>query len=190
MAAPGRTAKAKQPESLNGWQKIVDFLGQPTSVAQRWARSGMPVIHEGRHVQASPDQLNRWLGRGSAGEPVQIATETADLTSELKRRLSYVRRRALPTKRNERREGGRLGTRRDHDSRKVKRSLCRSWFRLNWESSLLPCLQSALKSPHVFVSTLLKFLRQTGARALIWSSAVRDDWFVLGDTRKVVFEFV
>jgi hypothetical protein len=94
MAAPGRTANAKQPESLNGWQKIVDFLGQPTSVAQRWARSGMPVIHEGRHVQASPDQLNRWLGRESAGEPVQIATETADLTSELKRGLSYVRRHA------------------------------------------------------------------------------------------------
>jgi len=94
MAAPGRTAKAKQPESLNGWQKIADFLGQPTSVAQRWARSGMPVIHEGRRVQASPDQLNRWLGRESAGEPVQIATETADLTSELKRGLSYLRRHA------------------------------------------------------------------------------------------------
>ena len=94
MEAPGRTAKAKQPESLNGRQKIADFLGQPTSVAQRWARSGMPVIHEGRRVQASPDQLNRWLGRESAGEPVQIATETADLTSELKRGLSYVRRHA------------------------------------------------------------------------------------------------
>ena len=94
MAAPGRTAKAKQPESLNGWQKIADFLGQPTFVSQRWARSGMPVIHEGRRVQASPDQLNRWLGRESAGEPVQIATETADLTSELKRGLSYVRRHA------------------------------------------------------------------------------------------------
>src|ERR1035441_9332373 len=102
-------------------------------------------------------------------------------------RKAYPR---LPTKRNERREGGRLGTRRDHDSRKVKRPLCRSWFRLNWESSLLPCLQSALKSPHVFVSTLLKFLRQTGARALIWSSAVRDDWFVLGDTGKIFFELV
>jgi phage terminase Nu1 subunit (DNA packaging protein) len=98
MAAPSRTAKAKQSESLNGWQKIADFLGQPTSVAQRWARSGMPVIHEGRRVQASPDQLNRWLGRESAGEPVQIATETADLTSELKRGLSYVRRHATAHK--------------------------------------------------------------------------------------------
>jgi hypothetical protein len=78
----------------------------------------------------------------------------------------------------------------NHDSRKVKRPLCRSWFRLNRESSLLPCLQSALKSPHVLVSTLLKFLRQTGARALVWSSAVRHNGFVLGDTGKVFFELV
>jgi len=40
MAAPARMAKAKQRESLNGWQQIAAFLGQPTSVAQRWAKSG------------------------------------------------------------------------------------------------------------------------------------------------------
>ena len=79
MAAPGRTAKAKQPESLNGWQKIADFLGQPTSVAQRWARSGMPVIHEGRRVQASPDQLNRSLGRESVGEVFRIVRKQGSL---------------------------------------------------------------------------------------------------------------
>jgi hypothetical protein len=94
MAAPGRMARAKQPESLNGWQQIAHFLGQPTSVAQRWTKSGMPVSHVGRRVQALPDELNRWLGRESSGEPVQIATESADLTSELKRGLSYVRRHA------------------------------------------------------------------------------------------------
>ena len=82
----------KESGSLNGWQQIGAFLGQPTSVVQRWAKSGMPVIHEGRHVQASPDELNRWLVGESAGEPVQIATETADLTSELKRGLSFVRK--------------------------------------------------------------------------------------------------
>jgi hypothetical protein len=59
MAAPGRTAKAKQPESLNGWQQIAHFLDQPTSVAQRWTKSGMPVIHVGRRVRASQDELNR-----------------------------------------------------------------------------------------------------------------------------------
>jgi hypothetical protein len=94
MAAPSRTAKAKQPESLNGWQKIADFLGQPISVAERWAKSGMPVTHLGRRVRASQDELNRWLGRESAGESVQIATEMDDLTSELKRGLSYARRHA------------------------------------------------------------------------------------------------
>ena len=90
MAAPSRTAKAKQPESLNGWQKIADFLGQPISVAERWAKSGMPVTHVGRRVRASQDELNRWLGRESAEEPVQISTETTDLTSELKRGLSFI----------------------------------------------------------------------------------------------------
>jgi hypothetical protein len=93
MAAPGRMAKVKQQKSLDGWQEIAAFLGQPSSVAQRWAKSGMPVTHDGRRVHASPDDLNRWLGRESAGEPVQIATESADLTSELKRGLSLVRKR-------------------------------------------------------------------------------------------------
>jgi hypothetical protein len=51
----------------------------------------MPITHEGRHVQTSPEELNRWLGK-EAAEPVQIATETTDLSSELKRGLSYVRK--------------------------------------------------------------------------------------------------
>jgi hypothetical protein len=37
----------------------------------------MPVTHEGRRVQASPEELNCWLGR-EVSEPVQIATESAD----------------------------------------------------------------------------------------------------------------
>jgi hypothetical protein len=82
----------KESVSLKGWQQIATFLGQPLSVAQRWAKSGMPVTREGRNVYALPEELNRWLGRESAGEPVQIATESADLISELKRGLSYVRK--------------------------------------------------------------------------------------------------
>jgi hypothetical protein len=95
-------AKAKQTESLNGWQEIAEFLGQPSSVAQRWAKSGMPVTHEGRRVHASPDELNRWLVGESAGEPVQIATESADLTSELKRGLSFVRKHTPPARHKKR----------------------------------------------------------------------------------------
>lgn len=32
-------------------------------------------------MQASPEQLNCWLGRESAGEPIQIATEDSDLAA-------------------------------------------------------------------------------------------------------------
>jgi hypothetical protein len=28
-----------EPEQLKGWQQIAAFLGQPVSVAQRWAKS-------------------------------------------------------------------------------------------------------------------------------------------------------
>jgi hypothetical protein len=74
-------------------------LGQPISVAQRWADSGMPVEKRGRYVYLSREELNRWLGRQSAGEPVQIATESADLSSELRRGLSYARQHRSVRKR-------------------------------------------------------------------------------------------
>jgi len=79
-------------ESLKGWQQIADFLGQPVSVAERWAHTGMPVEHRGRRVYASREELRRWLGRESAGEPVQIANEEVDLGAELKRGLSYIKK--------------------------------------------------------------------------------------------------
>jgi hypothetical protein len=87
-----RTKRAVDSDELKGWQQIAGFLGQPVAVAQRWGKSGMPVCREGRRVRASGAELNRWLGRETAGEPVQIATESTDLSSELKRGLSYVRR--------------------------------------------------------------------------------------------------
>ena len=89
-----RNRKKPKPESdaLKGWQEIAAFLGQPLSVAQRWADSGMPVEKRGRYVYSSREQLNRWLGRESAGEPVQIATDETDLSAELKRGLLFVRK--------------------------------------------------------------------------------------------------
>src|SRR5690349_5831948 len=80
-----------EPDPLKGWQQIASFLGQPVSVAERWASTGMPVERRGRFVYASRSELNRWLGRESAGEPVQIVDEETDLGAELKRGLSYVR---------------------------------------------------------------------------------------------------
>src|SRR6202034_2645473 len=59
------------------------------SVVERWASEGMPVRRHGRHVEATPDELNAWLGKES-GKPVHVATEDTDLTAELKRGLSFV----------------------------------------------------------------------------------------------------
>ena len=82
-------AKPK-PEStfLKDRQQIAEFLGLPISAAQRWAKSGMPVTREGRHVQSS--RRTESLAGGKASEPVQIATEDGDLATELRPGLSYV----------------------------------------------------------------------------------------------------
>jgi hypothetical protein len=47
-----------------------------------------------RSVESSREELNRWLARESAGEPVQIASEQIDLSAELKRGLSFVRKQS------------------------------------------------------------------------------------------------
>jgi hypothetical protein len=78
------------PQSLNGWQQISSFLGEPVSVVQRWAADGMPLRRQGRFVTTTPEELNSWLGKES-GKPVHVATESTDLTAELKRGLSFVR---------------------------------------------------------------------------------------------------
>lgn len=83
-------AKKSETVVLKGWGQISEFLGEPPSVVQRWANEGMPVHKEGRFVSTTVDDLNAWLGRES-GKPVHAATETTDLTSELKRGLSYIR---------------------------------------------------------------------------------------------------
>ena len=84
-------SKSEQVRILKGWQQISDFLGEPPSVVQRWSSEGMPVRKQGRYVETTPDELNTWLGKES-GKPVHVATEQTDLTAELKRGLSFVRR--------------------------------------------------------------------------------------------------
>ena len=94
-ARPTRAAESKiGSEVLKGWSEVAKFLGQPVSVAERWAKSGMPVEREGRHVTALREKLNLWLGQESEGEPVHIVTQTPDLSADLKRSLSYVREQA------------------------------------------------------------------------------------------------
>jgi hypothetical protein len=89
--AKNRSRKAGPADALKGWQEIASFLGEPTSVVQRWAAQGMPVRRQGRYVTATPNELNTWMGK-QAGKPVHVATENTDLTAELKRGLSFVRK--------------------------------------------------------------------------------------------------
>ena len=92
-----------QTDRLKGWTKIAQFLGQPIAVAQRWARSGMPVKREGRFMSASPEELSRYLGREAGLDvPVHIATENMDLSADLKRALSYARAGRTGKKRSSR----------------------------------------------------------------------------------------
>jgi hypothetical protein len=94
MARKSKTTESKvstPSDELKGWQQIAAFLGEPTSVVQRWASEGMPVRRQGRFVSTTPQELNDWMGKES-GKPVHVATGNADLTSELKRAVSFARR--------------------------------------------------------------------------------------------------
>lgn len=95
----GRSQAAKPPKSLpeapltslKGRRQISEFLGQSTSVAQRWAGEGMPVSKVGRNVTASPEELSRWLGRESGSkESPHIVTDNVDLSADLKRGLAEL----------------------------------------------------------------------------------------------------
>ena len=77
-------------DALKGWKQIAEFLGERSSVIQRWAATGMPVRREGQFVSTTVKELNDWLGKQS-GKPVHVVTDETDLGAELKRGLSYVR---------------------------------------------------------------------------------------------------
>lgn len=57
----------------------------------------MPLGRQGRSVVATPEELNKWLGRES-GEPLHVATPEVDLAAELKRGLAYVRGQKKPAR--------------------------------------------------------------------------------------------
>jgi hypothetical protein len=98
MPMPNLSRKTKkvpakaQPTTLRSWQQISEFLSQPTSVAERWAKEGMPVKRQGRFVTATPDESNKWLGGEAGDEPLHLATPGVDLSAELKRGLVFVRK--------------------------------------------------------------------------------------------------
>jgi hypothetical protein len=92
-----KRVEAVEPTALKGWRRIAEFLGQPVSVTERWAKTGMPILHQGRSVMADPRKLNEWLGR-ETGEPVHVATQSSDLSAELKQGLAFVRKSGNPNK--------------------------------------------------------------------------------------------
>ncbi|HEY1677242.1 MAG TPA: hypothetical protein VGG04_06025 [Candidatus Sulfotelmatobacter sp.] len=83
---------SRQSDHLKGWKAIARFLGEPVSVMQRWARSGMPISRDGRFVTASAEELSRYLGREAGLRvPIHVASENMDLSADLKRALSLAR---------------------------------------------------------------------------------------------------
>jgi hypothetical protein len=85
-----KTPNLNKSQTLKGWNQIATYLGEPTSVVQRWASDGMPVHRQGRFVTTTSEELSLWLGQES-GKPVHVATEDTDLAADLKRGLSFLR---------------------------------------------------------------------------------------------------
>ncbi len=108
-----KKAAKQDTRGLKGWQQIAGFLGEPTSVVQRWAVQGMPVRRQGRYVTTTADELNQWLGRES-GKPVHVATDTTDLTAELKRGISFVTRNHRRQSADHTTKAGKSAKRRSH----------------------------------------------------------------------------
>jgi hypothetical protein len=89
-----KKATIKSPdELLTGWPAIAQYLGQPTAVAQRWAKSGMPVQRKGQSMTARPNELSAWIGKeAKTGMPVHIAQSSDDdLLADLRRGLKEAR---------------------------------------------------------------------------------------------------
>src|SRR5262249_9487317 len=70
----------------------------------------------------------------------------------------------------------------------VPRVLSRACLRLPREACVPPGIKSALRCPDILKGALTRFLRQTGARGFVWSSAVDDDGFVLGKARNILIK--
>ena len=92
MVRKSNSTSTRDSGELKGWKRIAAFLGEPVSVVQRWASEDMPVRRQGRFVTTTTKELNDWMARQS-GKPVRVTTDNADLMSELKRAVSFARRR-------------------------------------------------------------------------------------------------
>jgi hypothetical protein len=89
----GKEAAAAPDQLLTGWPTIARYLGQPVTVAQRWAKDGMPVEREGRSMTARAEELSKWLGKEAGVQsPLHIAQSSdEDLLTNLRRGLKDAR---------------------------------------------------------------------------------------------------
>jgi hypothetical protein len=96
MPKAGKKRGRQEPsQTLKGWKGIGDYLGIGAAVAQRWAKSGMPVKRQGRLTVADADEIRKWLGR-EAHMPgaAHVVTDTGDdISAALKESISALRRR-------------------------------------------------------------------------------------------------
>ena len=88
-----KRGREEAPKTLKGWQAIGAYLGIGAAVAQRWAKSGMPVKRQGRFIVADAEELRQWLGR-EAHMPgaAHVLTNDADVSAALKESISALRR--------------------------------------------------------------------------------------------------
>ena len=85
------------PQKLKGWKAVGEYLGIGAAVAQRWAKSGMPVRREGRFTVADANEIREWLGKEAhMPAPAHVLTNGADITAALKDSISAARREKHP----------------------------------------------------------------------------------------------
>jgi hypothetical protein len=121
MAAPGRTAKPRSRRSFANRSMIRVVVGPANLTGRTLGKIRNAVTHVGRRVHTSPEERNRWLGR-EVSEPVQIAAETDDLTSQIEARIFVCSETHACSEEETSEVRGKLGHLRGYDSSQGKTS--------------------------------------------------------------------
>jgi hypothetical protein len=88
-----RKQESRDSDTLKGWREIAAFLELPVSTAHRWAKEGMPVNRQGRHIYASRQSLREWLSNNRSGASIAVVSNKSDLTAEIQRSLRTLKRK-------------------------------------------------------------------------------------------------
>ncbi|SRR6266568_2945486 len=91
MPRSQKSQKKDPPDERKGWKRSRLFSGTQSQSLNAGQNLECPLKSED-FANSSRKESNRWLGRESEGEPIQIATEGTDLSAELQRGPSYTRK--------------------------------------------------------------------------------------------------